>query len=123
MRDTIDGINEPAFDRAMSRPRGIPYPSVKTLMQIKDVTPEAARAVRAVMMGPKRDDSGRSRMQRIDIIIRTCGVEYQPAGRNSKSPAFYYCNAGDTYATTVLKVDGRFRVGCWGDIVERGNYE
>jgi hypothetical protein len=62
-------------------------------------------------------------MQRIDAILRTFGVEYVAAGRNAKSPAFYYCNAGETYATTVLKVAGKFRVGCWGDIVERGNYE
>lgn len=120
MRDTIDGINELAWEAAM-RHKGR-YPSVKTLMKIKDVTADDARAIRAVMQGPGKVD-GLTRMQRIDAILRTYGVEVTPAGKNAKSPAFVYCNAGDTYATTVLKVRGQFRVGCWGDIVERGNYE
>jgi hypothetical protein len=99
------------------------YPSIKTLMQIKDVTREDAIAIRAIMAsGPGRDANGLTRMQRIDRVLQTHGVEYTPAGRNAKSPAIYYCNAGDTYACTVLKVRGRFRVGCWGDLVERGNY-
>jgi hypothetical protein len=86
------------------------------------VTPEIAKQVRAIMAGPSRVN-GQTRMQRIDAVISTYGVEYIAAGHNSKSPAITYCNAGDTYATTVLKVNGRFRVGCWGDIVERGNYD
>ncbi len=53
----------------------------------------------------------------------TFGVEHIGRGKNSRSPAIEYLNAGDTYATTVLFVRGQFRVGCWGDIVERGNYE
>lgn len=96
-------------------------PSVKTLCTIKDVTPADARAIRAIMQD--RGDHHETRLQRIDRILGTFGVEYIPAGRNAKSPAIYYCNAGDTYTTTVLKVNGRFIVGCWGDIVERGNYE
>lgn len=100
------------------------YPSIKSLMLIKDVTREDAIAIRAIMAGPKgnRNWELKPRMQRIDEVLHTYGVEYTPAGTNRKSPAFYYCNTGDTYATTVLKVNGRFRVGCWGDIVERGNY-
>lgn len=98
-------------------------PSVKTLTQIKDVTPEMAKQVRAIMAGPGKDEQGRTRMQRIDAIIGTYGVEYTAPGHNTKSPAITYCNAGDTYATTILKVNGRFRVGCWGDIVERGDYD
>lgn len=58
-----------------------------------------------------------------DEIMGTFGVEYIEHGRNAKSPVIEYCNAGDTYATTLLYVNGRYRVGCWGDIVERGNYE
>jgi hypothetical protein len=77
------------------------YPSIKTLMQIKDVTRADAIAIRAIMAGPRQDDNGKTRMQRIDAILNTCGVEVTP----------------------VLKVNGTFRVGCWGDIVERGNYD
>jgi hypothetical protein len=91
-------------------------------MEIKDVTREDARKIRAIMQGEHKVD-GETRLERIDKVLRTYGVEYIPAGRNSKSPAIYYCNAGDSYACTVLKVNGQFRVGCWGDIVERGNYE
>jgi len=45
-----------------------------------------------------------------------------PKGNNAKSPAIYYVNAGDTYSTTMMWVNGRFKVGNWGSIVERGNY-
>ena len=55
--------------------------------------------------------------------LGTFGVEYIPEGHNMRSPAIEYLNAGDTYTDTLLYVNGRFRVGCWGDIVERGNYD
>jgi hypothetical protein len=64
-----------------------------------------------------------SKLVQIDAALGTFGVEYIHAGGGAKSPAIYYCNTGDTYGTTILKVNGRYRVGCWGDIVERGNYE
>ncbi len=63
-----------------------------------------------------------SRMDRLNAVLGTHGVEYVPSGAGAKSPAFYYCNAGDTYSTTILKVNGRFRVGTFGDLVEHGNY-
>jgi len=97
-------------------------PSIQTLMRIKDVSREDAVAIRAIMAGPGKED-GLTRMERIDQVLRTFGVEYIPAGKGRRSPAILYCNAGDTYDTTVLKINGRFSVGCWGDIVERGNYE
>lgn len=55
--------------------------------------------------------------------IGTFGVEYIERGSNQKSPAIDYLNAGDTYDETLMRVRGRFCVGCWGDIVERGNYQ
>lgn len=52
------------------------------------------------------------------------GVEYIRHGSNKKSPSIEYLNAGDTYSCTFMIIDGkRLRIGCWGDIVERGNYE
>ena len=54
--------------------------------------------------------------------LGTFGVEHTPAGNNRRSPAFDYLNAGDSYELTLMYINGRFRVGCWGDIVERGNY-
>lgn len=62
------------------------------------------------------------KMLMADELCETCGVEYIPRGSNSKSPSIEYLNAGDTYTTTLLWTRGSYRVGCWGDIVERGNY-
>ena len=97
-------------------------PSIRTLMQIKDVTREDAIAIRAIMSGPPKV-KGRTRMERIDAILRTCGVESIARGRTTRSPGFVYCNAGDPYAPTVIKIGDRFRVCTWGDIVERGSYD
>lgn len=97
------------------------YPSIKTLMKINGVTLEQAKRIRAIMQG-EHCVNGESRMERIDDVLGTYGVEYIPRGHNLKSPAIHYCNKGGTYHWTVLKVNGMFRVGCWGDIVERGNY-
>lgn len=52
----------------------------------------------------------------------TFGVEHIDKGSNRRSPEIEYLNTGDTYDLTVLYVNGRFRVGCCGDIVERGDY-
>ena len=54
--------------------------------------------------------------------LDTFGVEYIARGTNANSPSITYLNSGDPYTLTLLRVRGRFRVGCWGDIVERGNY-
>jgi hypothetical protein len=53
--------------------------------------------------------------------IGTFGVEHIRAGHNRRSPAVEYLNSGDTYDLTLLHINGRFSVGCWGDIVERGS--
>jgi hypothetical protein len=65
-----------------------------------------------------------AKMSIADEILGTHGVEYIPAGHNTKSPAIEYCNAGDPYITTLLyfPASGTFRVDCWGDTVERGHY-
>jgi len=98
------------------------HPSIKTLTRA--FGPEKAKAIRAIMAGPLETEQG-NRMERIDIVLGTHGVEYIERGSNERSPAFYYCNTGDTYNVTVLRfpLTGLFRVGCWGDIVERGNYQ
>ncbi len=65
----------------------------------------------------------RKALEEIDSILNHHGIEYIPAGHNRRSPAITYSNAGDTYGATVLIVRGEFRLGCWGDIVERGHYD
>lgn len=59
----------------------------------------------------------------VDEVLRTHGVEYMGAykGRGGlHGHSVYYCNAGDTYAPTIIFIGGTLRVGCWGDLVERG---
>lgn len=90
--------------------------SIKALMSIKDVTEEDAKTIRALWHTERFRNAARSGVNR---LLRTFGVEY--LGRNKRTnDEVYYCNAGDTYATTVLFVGPYLRVGCWGDLVERG---
>ena len=64
-----------------------------------------------------------AKMHACDVLLGTHGVEYIRQGLNRHSPAFDYCNTGDPYAATLIRfADGRYRVACWGDIVERGSY-
>lgn len=59
-----------------------------------------------------------------DEILGTCGVEGVSEGNSSRSPAFDYCNTGDSYAATLIYIHGKgFRVTSWGDMVERGHYD
>lgn len=50
--------------------------------------------------------------------LGTFGVEGTCQG-NGDPVDLQYLNTGDTYATTLLHFEGRFRVGCWGDIMEQ----
>ncbi len=121
-------------------------PSVKTL---KTISPDRAKELRMVLETTSRNELetlfgidtkypvtcaryltcynlmslDHAIMLIADEILGTHGIEHTPRGSNAKSPAIDYCNAGDPYVTTLLYVNGNFRVGCWGDIVERGNYE
>lgn len=56
-------------------------------------------------------------------VLGTHGVEYIPAGRNSKSPSMLYLNTGETYGTTIIYSRRTYSIGAWGDRVERGNYD
>jgi len=61
------------------------------------------------------------RMTALNAELECFGVEYVQGQGSSRS--FEYCNTGDSYGTTIIRfVDGRYRVGDWGTIVERGNY-
>ena len=63
------------------------------------------------------------KLARCSEVLEYYGVEYIPAGTGSNAPSIHYVNSGDTYDTTILKIRGNYKVGNWGDIVERGNYE
>lgn len=100
--------------------RNTPCPSVKALLAaFQHLSEQDAKMIRNNM----REKHPRHAMDAIDGFLGTHGVEYIPQGHNSKSPAITYCNTGDSYGVTVLYVNGRYRIGTWGDIVERGNYD
>lgn len=115
--------------------------TVESLMQIKDVTDTDALFVRTIwkMVGPtavrklltrhnvdgKYDNAlackGSVNMKHaaIDTTLNTHGVEL--LGQRKRNREYvYYCNAGDTYATTVLFDGLHLRVGCIGDLLEKG---
>jgi hypothetical protein len=110
-------------------------PSVQTISMIRSITRDQAVSIRHAMYQyekyqrmspcayPPSIGTKAGVMGRICEIIDAYGVEYIPQGKNKRSPAITYVNMGDTYDWTVLMVNGRFRIGAWGDIVERGNYE
>lgn len=60
------------------------------------------------------------KMEEINRHIRLHGVEVI-RHKSDKAKDIIYCNSGDTYRTTILYYNGKFRIGDWGSIVERSN--
>jgi hypothetical protein len=88
--------------------------SLTQLQQIKDVTPEIAAAVRNAWKTVRSREEAR---KQVDRLIETHGVEYLGIHRRTGDHV-YYCNAGDTYATTVMFRGLCLTVGCIGDLLE-----
>lgn len=65
------------------------------------------------------------KLEALNDVLGTHGVEYIPAGRGSRSPAMEYLNTGDLYNTTIVYFPERqiWLVTCVGDLIERGNYD
>jgi hypothetical protein len=62
------------------------------------------------------------RMYVLNSVAETCGVEYIAHKEDTYTEAygFDYLNVGDPYTPTIIRFsDGRYRVACYGDIVER----
>ena len=55
------------------------------------------------------------RMHVLDALAGTHGVE----SFDTRAGWCDYLNAGDTYAPTLVRFKGRYRVTTWGDIAER----
>ena len=84
---------------------------------------EAIEIRRILSLYDEREVTWESALELIDgAMTDGYGVESIPEGSNQKSPEIHYVNTGDSYGETVLFINGRFRLGNWGDIVERGNY-
>lgn len=97
-------------------------PSIKMLVSTFEIGETDAKAIRAAMDEDVEFCTPRG-LEFADPLIKGFGVEYIAQGRNSKSPAMEYVNMGDSYAVTLIKSNGSYWVGCWGNVVERGNYE
>lgn len=87
------------------------------------ICPDCAKKHATRSMYQYESQGGETRLERIDVVLGNCGVEYIPEGRNSRSPAIYYSNTGDSYGMTVMRINNAFKLGAWGDIVERGDYD
>ena len=68
-------------------------------------------------------------LERVGKILGTFGVEGMLLGADGEDVSgtcdpsqvewdIHYCNTGDTYALTVMYVNGALRIGDWGSIVE-----
>lgn len=60
------------------------------------------------------------RMTCLDALGETYGVE---AFQVRDGTWCDYLNVGDAYRSTLIRLRGRYRVACWGDIVEREGAE
>lgn len=103
-------------------------PSVKSLMRIEYMTPEKAKVVRDLIHGKISGDEfgfvhyyhAEKVLLAVNKIIDAHGVE-SVYDRRCADPVVRYINMGDTYDATLLYdyTTDTFRVGCWGDYVER----
>ncbi len=92
-------------------------PSIKTLMSGLHLTREQSQQLRDAMAMGRGLKLGNELLK--GFGVETIGL---PDGcfDNCQAPEIeiQYVNMGDTYATTLLRVNGQYRVGNWGDIVE-----
>lgn len=56
----------------------------------------------------------------VDVLLETHGVEPLGEVDMRRGPPYEYCNAGDSYATTLIyfRDADALRIGSWGDLVE-----
>jgi hypothetical protein len=94
------------------------FPSVRSLATGLRLPPAQAAEVRRAM----------AQLRGLAVYARVCpdasGIESigLPEGcfARCRNPEvdIWYVNRGDTDATTLMTVNGIYRVGCWGDVAE-----
>lgn len=124
MADKISGPSVKAMRAAFEESRyGISDAQIARLKALMD----GAEKSRPVCDELKIDYKYLNRWQRILAIankwLNCHGVEYLRSKTDNmhQSEGIEYCNTGETYDSTLM-FDCRsniFKVGCWGDIVER----
>ncbi len=55
------------------------------------------------------------RLHCLDALLETFGVE---AFQTRNGTWVEYLNTGDTYAPTIVRMNGNYRIASWGDIAE-----
>jgi hypothetical protein len=106
-------------------------PSVRTLRAVFGDNAKQARAILEMSRTQlEAMPAGRSRVQEcynppatsdvrmacLDALGDTYGVE---AFEMRDGTWCDYLNVGDPYRSTLIRIGGRYRVACWGDIAER----
>ena len=109
-------------------------PSIKTLQTLPGVDAGKARALKSLLAACRADLEARPegarraaecwtapsisdlRLTCLDAELGTHGVE---SFWTDKGELVEYLNAGDTYAPTIIRFRGTYRVASWGDIAER----
>lgn len=114
-------------------------PSIKTLLKIKYIDKSQARELRDLLIG-KTDpseyigkwyaDAPNTPSDKYLYVLLAAnkimignGVEHIAQGHNQKSPSISYVNLDDSYDISLMRITGKYVVGCWRDIVEKGNYD
>ena len=115
-------------------------PTVKRMVRELNISTEQARTVRGLVKGSIDPESVEATadwvrqcyhrpsddeliQHAVDVTLETFGTEAL-WGDSCTQPEYVYCNAGDTYAATMIwRWDGwgwsdPF-IACWGDIAER----
>jgi hypothetical protein len=113
-------------------------PTAKTIAARIGCPIETARDIRRAIESHERSGApfAAGTLDGISAIMGpgAYGAEFIPPGDGPRSPSIEYVNRGDTYDTTILYLDGvshggratgrgRWVVGAWGDIAERGRYQ
>jgi hypothetical protein len=88
-------------------------PTVKTMAIHFGI--DKANALRSEFEHQRERDAHFMPLGGINRILNGYGVEYI----DDRNRTIAYVNMGDSYATTILRVNGKIRVGDWGSIVER----
>lgn len=101
--------------------------SVKAICNKLNVPTEIAQKIRGLIdkynsKYPFSRPRPVSTFAKISLLLNANGVESIPKGKNLRSPEITYVDKGDSYDETLMFINGRFRLGCWGAYVEQGNY-
>lgn len=118
-------------------------PSVKTLLAVTE-SKDDAKLLRKVLLCETKDaafelmDAVPERFKGTDAWVRQLqdiklsmaneimcgyGVEHVQGKGTYRTASFDYVNMGDPYVATLVYHHGRYKVCCWGHIVEKGNYD